>query len=162
MSAKKEEVQEKAEDAGQEKDEVQQEGGESVDLPKNLADILDKISKLTVLEVSKLVKGMEDKFGVSAQAAVAMPAGMMAGVGAGAGGEAEAEEKTSFDVVLKDFGSAKIKVIKIVREITSLSLKDAKALVEGVPANIKEGVNRDEADKIKAALEEAGGVAEIK
>ncbi len=133
----------------------------SADVPENLKKIIDAISELTVLEVSKLVSAMEDTFGVSAQAAVAMPMGGMMPAGGAAGGDAE-EEKSNFDVVLKDFGSAKIKVIKVVRELTSLSLKEAKSLVEGVPATIKEGLAKDEADAAKSAIEEAGGVVELK
>jgi large subunit ribosomal protein L7/L12 len=149
-------VSEKVEDV---KDDAQDAKAEAVDVPENIEKILDAISELTVLELSKLVKAMEDKFGVSAQSAMAMPmAGMMM---PGAGGEAEVEEKTSFDVVLKDFGSAKIKVIKVVRELTSLSLKEAKTLVESAPTNLKEGVTQDEADAVKTAIEEAGGVIEI-
>lgn len=133
----------------------------AVDLPENLAKILDAISELSVLEVSKLVKGMEEKFGVSASAAMAMPAGMMMAGGAAADAGAEAEQ-TAFDVVLKDMGSAKIKVIKAVREITGLSLKEAKEMVEGTPSNVKEGVAKEEAETIKAQLEEAGATVEIK
>ena len=157
MSAKKEEVKEEAKEQAEEA--AEDKASESADLPAKLVKIIDGISELTVLEVSKLVKGMEDKFGVTAQAAVAMPA--MAGVAGAPAAEAEAEEKTAFDVVLKDFGSAKIKVIKVVRELTSLSLKEAKTLVESAPAKIKEGVLKDEADTIKGSIEEAGGVVEI-
>lgn len=132
----------------------------AVELPENLAKILDAISELSVLEVSKLVKGMEEKFGVSASAAMAMPAGMM--MGGAAGGAAEEAEQTAFDVVLKDMGSAKIKVIKAVREITGLSLKEAKEMVEGTPSNVKEGVAKEEAETLKAQLEEAGATVEIK
>ena len=156
MSAKKEQVEEKAEETKDEKADAKSSG----DLPAKLQKILDAISELTVLEVSQLVKGMEEAFGVSAQAAVAMPVAGAAAAGGDAGGAAE--EKTSFDVVLKDFGSAKIKVIKVVREITSLSLKDAKSLVEGAPATIKEGVSKEDSEAIKSSIEEVGGVVEIK
>ncbi|MFC1479058.1 50S ribosomal protein L7/L12 [Planctomycetota bacterium] len=130
-----------------------------MDVPKKLQKIIDSISELTVLEASTLVKAMEEAFGVSAQAAVAMPMGMVAG---GEGGGAEEEEKTTFDVELKDFGSAKIKVIKVVREATSLSLKEAKTLVEAAPTKIKEGMSRDDAEDLKTQIEEVGGTVEIK
>ena len=122
-------------------------------------DVIDFIANMTVLELSELVKEMEDKFGVSAAAPVAM---MAAGAGdAGAGGAA-AEEKTEFDVVLLAPGDKKIQVIKEVRAITGLGLKDAKALVDDVPKPVKEGIAKDEAEKIKAQLEDAGGQVELK
>lgn len=122
-------------------------------------DVIEFISNMTVLELSELIKEMEDKFGVSAAAPVAM---MAPGAGGGeAAGEA-AEEKTEFDVVLTGFGDKKIQVIKEVRAITGLGLKDAKELVEKVPAPIKEGVVKEEADKIKEQLEGAGATVEIK
>jgi large subunit ribosomal protein L7/L12 len=122
-------------------------------------DVIEFISNMTVLELSELIKEMEEKFGVSAAAPVAM---MAAGAGAGeAGGEA-AEEKTEFDVILTGFGDKKIQVIKEVRAITGLGLKDAKELVEKVPAPIKEGVVKEEADKVKEQLEGAGATVEIK
>ena len=124
-----------------------------------IADIIDEIEKLSVLELAELVKALEDKFGVSAQAMVAAPA---AGAGAGADGEAEEEEQTEFDVVLNAIGDKKIQVIKVVRSVTSLGLKEAKELVDGAPRNVKEGVSREEADQIKAELEEVGAVVEIK
>ena len=133
---------------------------ETADVPEKLQKIIDSISELTVLEVSALVKAMEEKFGVSAQAAVAMPMGMAGGGGEGGGAE-QAEEKTAFDVELKDFGSAKIKVIKAVREATSLSLKEAKTLVESAPAKIKEGISKEDAEELKNQLEEVGGTVEI-
>jgi large subunit ribosomal protein L7/L12 len=117
-------------------------------------DVLDFIGGLTVVELNDLVKEFEEKFGVSAQPTV------VAGC-ADAGGEA-AEEKTAFDVILADFGAKKINVIKAVREITGLGLKEAKALVEGAPAPIKEGVNKDDAEAAKAKLEEAGAKVEVK
>jgi large subunit ribosomal protein L7/L12 len=121
-------------------------------------DILETISNMTVMEVVELVSAMEEKFGVSAAAAaVAMPA---AG-GAAAGGEA-AEEKTEFDVVLKSFGSNKVAVIKAVRAITGLGLKEAKDMVEGAPATVKEGASKDDAEKMKKDLEEAGAEVEVK
>ena len=124
-----------------------------------IADIIDEIEKLSVLELAELVKALEDKFGVSAQAMVAAPA---AGAGVGADGEAEEEEQTEFDVVLNAIGDKKIQVIKVVRSVTSLGLKEAKELVDGAPRSVKEGVSREEADQIKAELEEVGAVVEIK
>ncbi|MDE2998070.1 MAG: 50S ribosomal protein L7/L12 [Gemmatimonadota bacterium] len=124
-----------------------------------IADIIDEIEKLSVLELAELVKALEEKFGVSAQAMVAAPA---AGAGAGGDGEAEEEEQTEFDVVLNDIGDKKIQVIKVVRSVTSLGLKEAKELVDGAPRSVKEGVSREEADQIKAELEEVGAVVEIK
>ena len=119
--------------------------------------ILDLVSELTLMEASELVKAFEERFGVSAAApAVAMMAP------AGGAAAAVEEEKTSFDVVLTSFGAAKIQVIKAVRAITSLGLKEAKDLVEGVPAAVKEGVAQDEADKLKAQLEEVGATVELK
>jgi len=118
-------------------------------------DVLEFISNLTVLELSELVKEFEEKFGVSAQATV-----VAAAPGAGAG-EA-AEEQTEFDVVLTGAGAKKINVIKAVREVTSLGLKEAKALVDSAPAPVKEGVSKDEAEGLKKSLEEAGAEVEIK
>jgi large subunit ribosomal protein L7/L12 len=124
-----------------------------------IADIIDEIEKLSVLELAELVKALEEKFGVSAQAMVAAPA---VGVGVGADGEAEEEEQTEFDVVLNAIGDKKIQVIKVVRSVTSLGLKEAKELVDGAPRSVKEGVSKEEADQIKAELEEVGAVVEIK
>lgn len=121
-------------------------------------DVIEFIANMSVLELSELVKEMEEKFGVSAAAPVAM---MAAGPAAGAGAEAE-EEKTEFDVILIAHGDKKIQVIKEVRAITGLGLKDAKDLVDGAPKPVKEGVPKDEAEKIKAQLEEAGAQVEIK
>lgn len=121
-------------------------------------DVIDFIANMTVLELSELVKELEEKFGVSAAAPVAM---MAMGAGDGAAGAA-AEEKTEFDVILTAFGDKKIQVIKEVRAVTGLGLKEAKTLVEGVPAPVKEGVPKDEAEKIKAQLEEAGAQVDIK
>jgi large subunit ribosomal protein L7/L12 len=117
--------------------------------------ILDTISNMTVMEVVELVKSMEDKFNVSA-AAMAMAAPMAA-----AGAEAK-EEQTEFTVVLTNFGSNKVGVIKVVREVTALGLKEAKALVEEAPSNIKEDVSKQDADEIKKKLEDAGATVEIK
>ena len=118
--------------------------------------ILKSVEEMTVLEICDLVKAMEEKFGVSAAAPVAVAA-----PGAAAEGAA-AEEKTEFDVVLKSFGDKKINVIKAVRSITGLGLKEAKDLVEGAPSPLKESVSKEDADKIKAEIEEAGGSVEIK
>ncbi len=121
-------------------------------------DVIEFISNMTVLDLSELVKELEEKFGVSAAAPVAVAAG---GAAAG-GGEAAAEEKTEFDVILVSIGEKKIGVIKEVRGITALGLKEAKELVEGAPQPIKEGVTKDEAEEIKAKIEAAGGGVEIK
>jgi large subunit ribosomal protein L7/L12 len=122
--------------------------------------ILEEIKGLTLLEASDLVKKMEEAFGVSAAAAApVMVAGGAAGAAAGAGA---AEEKTEFSVVLTEVGANKINVIKAVREVTSLGLKEAKDLVDGAPKTVKEGVNKDEAATIKKKFEEAGAKVEIK
>ena len=118
-------------------------------------EILEAIENMSVLELSELVKDMEEKFGVSAAAPVAVAA-------AGAAGGAAAEEKTEFTVVLKEVGDKKINVIKAVREATGLGLKEAKALVDGAPGNVKENVAKDEAEALKAKLEEAGATVELK
>ena len=122
-------------------------------------DVVEFISGMSVLELSELIKELEDKFGVSAAAPVAMAAAAPAG-GGDAG--AAAEEKTEFDVILTSAGDKKIGVIKEVRAITSLGLKEAKDMVEGAPSPIKEGVSKAEADDIKAKIEAAGGSVEIK
>jgi large subunit ribosomal protein L7/L12 len=127
------------------------------ELSDNAAKVLEMVESMTVLEVSELVKAMEDKFGVTAAAPVAMAA--MPGAG---GAAAEAEEQTEFDVVLAAAGDKKIQVIKEVRGITGLGLKEAKDLVEGAPKPVKEGVAKDEAEKIKEKLEAAGATVEIK
>jgi len=121
--------------------------------------ILDEIKGLTLLEASDLVKKMEEAFGVSAAAAAPV---MVAGGGAAAGGGAPAEEKTEFTVVLTEVGANKINVIKAVREVTSLGLKEAKDLVDGAPKTVKEGVNKDEAATIKKKFEDAGAKVDIK
>ncbi len=118
-------------------------------------DVLEYISNLSVLELSELVKEFEEKFGVSAQATV------VAAPGAAAGGAAE-EEKTEFDVVLTGAGAKKINVIKVVRQITGLGLKEAKAAVEETPTTLKEGISKEEAEEIKKQLEEAGASVELK
>jgi large subunit ribosomal protein L7/L12 len=121
-----------------------------------VAEVIDQIDKLTVLELADLVKQLEEKYGVSAAAPVAM---MAAAPGAAAAPEAE---KTEFDVILAEIGPEKIKVIKAVRELTSLGLTEAKAFVESAPKAVKEGVNKDEAEQVKKKLEEAGAKVEIK
>ena len=123
---------------------------------EKITNIVEEIKTLTILELADLVKAVEEEFGVSAAAPV--------GVVAVAGGAAApaAEEKTEFDVVLKSFGAKKLDVIKAVREITGLGLKEAKEMVEGAPKNVKEGVSKDEAESVKKALEEAGAEVEVK
>ena len=123
-------------------------------------EIIKSIEEMSVLQLSKLVKALEDKFGVTAAAPVAMAAGPVA-AGGGAQ-EAQAEEKTEFDVILKSAGSQKIQVIKVVRGLTSLGLKEAKDLVDGAPSPVKEAISKDEANDIKAKLEEVGAEVEIK
>ena len=125
----------------------------------DLQKIVNDLSSLTVLEAAELAKLLEEKWGVSAAAAVAVAAGPAA---AGAPGAAPAEEKTEFTVVLANIGEKKIEVIKEVRAITGLGLKEAKDLVEGAPKNVKEGVNKDDAAKIKAQLEKVGAKVELK
>ena len=121
------------------------------------AEILDKIASMTVLELSELIKAMEDKFGVSAAAAVSV-----AGPAAGAAPAAAAEEQTEFTVVLASFGENKVNVIKAVRELTGLGLKEAKDLVDGAPKPVKEGISKADADAAKKKLEEAGAKVEVK
>jgi large subunit ribosomal protein L7/L12 len=121
-------------------------------------DILQAIKDMSVMDVVDLVKQMEDEFGVSAAAPVAVAAAP----GAGGGEAAAAEEKTEFDVVMTSFGSNKVSVIKVVRALTGLGLKEAKDLVEGAPAPVKEGVSKDEAEDVKKQLEEAGASVEVK
>lgn len=118
-------------------------------------EIMQAIEEMTVLELSELVKAMEEKFGVSVAAPVAVAA-------APAAGAAAAEEKTEFDVILASAGDKKINVIKVVREVTGLGLKEAKALVDGAPAPVKEGASKEDAEALKAKLEEAGATVELK
>jgi len=125
----------------------------------NTEEFISQIESMSVLELSNLVKALEDKFGVSA-AAMAAPM-MMPGAGAAGGAEAAAEQ-TEFEVVLQGIGDKKINVIKAVREVTSLGLKEAKELVDGAPKTIKEGIPKEEAEAIKAKFEEAGATVEIK
>jgi large subunit ribosomal protein L7/L12 len=120
-------------------------------------DVVEFVSNMSVLELSELIKELEEKFGVSAAAPVAMMA-----AGPAQGAAAQAEEKTEFDVIITAAGDKKIQVIKEVRAITGLGLKEAKALVDEVPKPVKEGVTKDEAEKIKAQLEEAGAQVEVK
>ena len=122
---------------------------------EKITNIVEEIKTLTILELADLVKAVEEEFGVSAAA----PVGVAVAGGAAA---PAAEEKTEFDVVLASFGASKLGVIKVVREITGLGLKEAKDMVEGCPKAVKEGIAKDEAEKIKAALEEAGASVEIK
>jgi large subunit ribosomal protein L7/L12 len=124
----------------------------------NKEEILEAIKNMTVLELAELVKALEEEFGVSAAAPVAVAAAPAAGAPAAA----PAEEKTEFDVILQEVGSDKIKVIKVVREVTGLGLKEAKDLVESAPKPVKEGVSKDEANQIKAKFEEVGAKVEIK
>ena len=120
-------------------------------------EILNAIGEMSVLELSELIKDVEDKFGVSASAAVAVAAPI-----AGTAGEEAAEEKTEFDVMLASYGEKKVGVIKAVRAITGLGLKEAKDLVEAAPSVVKESINKDESEEIKKKLEEAGATVEIK
>ncbi len=124
-----------------------------------VSELLEAVKHLSVLELSELVKAMEEEFGVSAQAAVAVAA---PGGGAAAGAAPAAEEKTSFQVILASSGDKKIQVIKEIRTVTNLGLKEAKDLVEGAPKLVKDGVTKEEAEKIKQVLEAAGAKVEIK
>ena len=119
----------------------------------NKEEMIEEIKKMTVVELAELVKAIEEEFGVSAVAAAAPAAGAAAG--------AAAEEKSSFDVVLKDAGANKIQVIKVVRDATGLGLKEAKELVDGAPKTVKEGVSKDEAEELKAKFTEVGAVIEL-
>tara|TARA_S200000501_G_scaffold73550_1_gene65460 strand:- start:353 stop:739 length:387 start_codon:yes stop_codon:yes gene_type:complete len=122
-------------------------------------EILNAIAEKSVMDIVELISAMEEKFGVSAQAAVAVAAAPSAGAD---GGEQQAEEKTEFDVVLSSIGDKKVNVIKAVRAITGLGLKEAKDMVDGAPSTIKEAAVKDEAEEIKKQLEEAGATAELK
>ena len=125
----------------------------------NREEVLNAVAEMSVLELSELIKDMEEKFGVSASAAVAVAAPAAGGAGGDAAG---GEEKSEFDVVLSSFGDKKVGVIKAVRGITGLGLKDAKDLVESAPSAVKEGVSKDEAEEIKKQLAAAGGSVEVK
>ncbi|TMI81275.1 MAG: 50S ribosomal protein L7/L12 [Bacillati bacterium ANGP1] len=125
--------------------------------------IVDEIGTLSAIDLSKLVKALEEKFGVSAAAPMMMaPAGGAAGGGAGGAGAAAVEEQTEFDAILKTVGDKKIQVIKVVRELTGLGLKEAKDLVDGAPKPVKEKVSKQEAETIKAKLTEVGATVEVK
>ena len=130
-----------------------------VEVSAEMEKIISAVENMTVLDLSKLVKALEERLGVSAAAPVAVAAAAPAAAG---GGDAAAEEKTEFDVILASFGDKKVGVIKEVRGITGLGLKDAKDLVEAAPKAIKEGVEKEEAEKIKAQLEGVGATVEIK
>ena len=131
----------------------------ATEVSEKIGKVLDLVSEMSLMEAAELVKAFEDKFGVSAAPVVAA----MPGAGAaGAAAEAQAEEKTDFDVVLKDVGSSKLQVIKTVREFTTLGLKEAKALVDSAPKPVKESIPKEEAEKIKAKLEEVGATVELK
>jgi len=130
-----------------------------VELTEKMKSVMESIEKMTVMELADLVKALEDKFGVTAAAPVAAAA---AGAGAGAAPAAAAEEKTSFTVVLVNAGAGKIQVIKELRTLTSLGLKEAKDLVDAAPKTIKEGATKEEADKMKKALEAQGAKVELK
>ena len=125
-------------------------------MSEKVTNLLEEIKALTVLELSELVKALEEEFDVTAQATVAA-----APVAAAGAAEAGAAEKSEFDVVLKSAGASKINVIKVVKEVTGLGLKDAKALVDGAPKPVKEGVAKDEAEELKSKLEEAGAEVEL-
>lgn len=147
------------------KEEAAEQKAEEVEKPEapaaegKMAEFIDWIEGITVLELSQLVTALEDRLGVSAAAPVAVAGGVVGGDG---GGQAEAEEQTEFTIMLTAFGEQKIAVIKEVRAITGLGLKDSKDLVEGAPKAVKEGVAKEEADAIKAKLEGAGATVEIK
>ncbi|HER43748.1 MAG TPA: 50S ribosomal protein L7/L12 [Candidatus Eisenbacteria bacterium] len=168
MPAKKESAKKKDETKAEGTEEVKEEAVKEESAPKdepkkktktggNVDKILEMVETMTVLELSDLVKALEDKFGVTAAAPMAMMPGMMP-----AGAAAEAEEKTEFDVILKSVGEQKIQVIKVVRAITSLGLIEAKKLVEDAPSPIKEAVSKEEAEEIKKKVEEVGATVEIK
>ena len=137
---------------------MSEEKDQVVEVPAKFKDLVEQIEKLSVLDLAELVKVLEKKFGVSAAA----PMAVMAGGAAGGEGAVVAEEKTSFNVELKAAGEQKINVIKVIREITSLGLKEAKDMAEGAPKIVKEGVKKEEAEEIKKKLEAAGATVEIK
>ena len=132
---------------------------DKITLSKEEQAVIDAVEKLNVVQLNNVVKFMEEEYGISAAAPVAVAAG---GAAAGGGDEGGAEEKSNYDVELKDAGGQKIAVIKVVREITGLGLGEAKAAVDGAPKVIKEGAPKDEAEQIKAKLEEAGATVELK
>ncbi|KXB68870.1 MULTISPECIES: 50S ribosomal protein L7/L12 [Peptoniphilus] len=128
-------------------------------MSEKVEKLIEEVKELTVLELSEVVKALEEEFGVSAAAPAAVAAAPVAGAAAPA---AAGEEKTDFDVILAEAGQEKVKVIKVVKDVTGLGLKDAKALVDGAPKAVKEGASKEEADEIKAKLEEAGATVEVK
>lgn len=128
-------------------------------MSEKVEQLIEQVKELTVLELSEVVKALEEEFGVSAAAPAAVAAAPAAG---GAAPAAAAEEKTDFDVILAEAGQEKVKVIKVVKDITGLGLKDAKAVVDGAPKAVKEGASKEEADEIKAKLEEVGATVEVK
>ncbi len=144
-----------------EKEEKISEKEVKVEVTAKMKGIMETLEKMTVLELSDFVKALEDKFGVSAQAPMAMP-GMAMAQGAQGAGQDAAEEKTTFTVILAAIGSNKIQVIKEIRAITTLGLKEAKDLVEAAPKPVKEGATKEEAEKIKAQLEKTGAKVELK
>ena len=127
-------------------------------MSEKVEKLIEEVKELTVLELSEVVKALEEEFGVSAAA----PAAVAAAPVAGGAAPAEAEEKAEFDVIITEAGQEKVKVIKVVKDLTGLGLKDAKAVVDGAPKAVKEGVSKDEADDIKAKLEEGGATVEVK
>ena len=127
-------------------------------MSEKVEKLIEEVKELTVLELSEVVKALEEEFGVSAAA----PAAVAPAPVAGGAAPAAAEEKTEFDVIITEAGQEKVKVIKVVKDLTGLGLKDAKAVVDGAPKAVKEGVSKDEADEIKAKLEEAGATVEVK
>ncbi|WP_411355540.1 50S ribosomal protein L7/L12 [Peptoniphilus harei] len=128
-------------------------------MSEKVEQLIEQVKELTVLELSEVVKALEEEFGVSAAAPAAVAAAPAAG---GAAPAAVAEEKTDFDVILAEAGQEKVKVIKVVKDITGLGLKDAKAVVDGAPKAVKEGASKEEAEEIKAKLEEVGATVEVK
>ena len=152
-------IEEKEKKQEEVKKEVKQEKKEEIKLSKKAEEIVTSVEKLTVLELSNLVKALEDKFGVSAQAMQVAAVGAPAAAGASV---AAAEEKSTFDIILASIGDKKIQVIKEIRVITKLGLKEAKDLVDQAPKTVKEGVSKEEAEEIKKQLEAQGATAEIK
>lgn len=128
-------------------------------MSEKVEKLIEEVKELTVLELSEVVKALEEEFGVSAAAPAAVAAAPVAGAAAPA---AAGEEKTNFDVILAEAGQEKVKVIKVVKDVTGLGLKEAKELVDGAPKAVKEGASKEEADEIKAKLEEAGATVEVK
>jgi len=156
MAEEKNEVVETAEEPAAE-EKVEEKAEKKAAPSKNIEKILESIEKMTVLEMSELVKALEDKFGVTAAAPVAMAA-----MPAGGGGGGADEEKTEWDVVLAETGEKKFQVVKVIRQVTDLGLKEAKELVDNPGQAVKKGVSKDEAEEVKKKLEEAGAKAELK